>query len=140
MVERREDLAKDDLRMMIRNEKNGDHEGRKRDHEEEKENLESRRVVVKEEEEKDRREEERRERRREDEKRKDAAGGRRVVRLEKANGDQAENEDETLQTSSRNGGRDDEGRGKTKSSVDKSASLAKRSKEPTPEAAEGEKR
>jgi hypothetical protein len=94
-------------------------------------------VVV---EEKDRREEERRERRREDEKRKDAAGGRRVVRLEKANGDQAEKEDETLQTSSRNGGRDDEGRGKTKSSVDTSASLAKRSKEPTPEAAEGEKR
>merc|ERR1719412_577252 len=92
VVERREDLPKDDLRMMIRNEKNGD-ENRKRDHEEdedEKENLESRRVVVKEEEEKDRREEERRERRREDEKRKDAAGGRRVVRLKKANGDQAE--------------------------------------------------
>ena len=47
VVERREDLAKDDLRMMIRNEKNGDHEERKRDHEEEKENLDSRRVVVK---------------------------------------------------------------------------------------------
>merc|ERR1719338_73293 len=59
VVERREDLAKDDLRMMIRNEKNGDHEERKRVHEEEKENLDSRRVVVKEEEEKERREEER---------------------------------------------------------------------------------
>merc|ERR1719320_1560042 len=85
VVERREDLAKDDLRMMIRNEKNGDHEGRNRDHEEEKENLDSRRVVVKEEE-KERREEERRERRKEEEKRKDGGGGRRVVRFDKSNG------------------------------------------------------
>ena len=149
VVERREDLAKDDLRMMIRNEKNGN-ETRKGDadddgdEEEEKENLESRRVVVKEEEEKDRREEERREnRRREDEKRKDAAGGRRVVRLEKSNnGEKAEEDDEKniRQAALSRNERENEGRGETKSPVSKSATVAKKSKEPTPDAAEGEKR
>ena len=142
VVERREDLPKDDLRMMIRNEKNGDENRRQDDDDDEKENQELRRVVVKEEEEKDRREEERRERRREDEKRKDAAsGGRRVVRMEKSIEDKAENENEPRRTSSRNGGREDERRGETKSPVAKSgAPLAKRSKEQTPDAAEGEKR
>ena len=46
VVERREDLAKDDLRMMIRNEKNGDENGRQGHDDDEKENLEMRRVVV----------------------------------------------------------------------------------------------
>ena len=131
VVERREDLAKDDLRMMIRNEKNGDHEGRKRDHEEEKENLDSRRVVVKEEEEKERREEERRERRREEEKRKDGGGGRRVVRLDKSNGNERaeseENEERVSKRPSPRNGRE----------AEESAPPKKKSKEPTPEAAEG---
>ena len=130
VVERREDLAKDDLRMMIRNEKNGDHEGRKRDHEEEKENLDSRRVVVKEEEEKERREEERRERRREEE-RKEGGGGRRVVRLDKSNGNErAESEENEERASKRPSSRNDR-------EAEESAPPKKKSKEPTPEAAEG---
>ena len=138
VVERREDLAKDDLRMMIRNEKNGDHEGRKRDHEEEKENLDSRRVVVKEEEEMNRRENEKKERRREKEMRKDV-GGRRVARLEKAIGDKAENSDEDVERSRGASSRNEkdnasEGRGEMKSPVSKG------SIERTSDAAEGEKR
>merc|ERR1719474_147594 len=133
VVERREDLAKDDLRMMIRNEKNGDHEGRKRDHEEEKENLDSRRVVVKEEEEKERREEERRERRREEE-RKEGGGGRRVVRLDKSNGNErAESEENEERASKRPSSRNDR-------EAEESAPPKKKSKEPTPETAEGEKK
>ena len=138
VVERREDLAKDDLRMMIRNEENG--EGN-RERDEEEENLESRRVVVKEEEEMDCQENEKRERRREEEMRKDD-GGRRVVRLEKANGDKAENSDEDAEcsrgASSRNGKENtSEGRREMKSPVSK---FAKGSNEPTPDAAKGEKR
>merc|ERR1712130_625430 len=65
----------------------------------------------------------------------------RVVRMEKSNEDKAEIENEPRRTSSRNGVREDERRGETKSPVAKSgAPLAKRSKEPTPDAAEGEKR
>ena len=137
VVERREDLAKDDLRMMIRNEKNGEG-NRDRDEEEEKENLESRRVVVKEEEEMNRRENEKKERRREKEMRKDV-GGRRVARLEKANGDKAENSDEDVERSRGASSRNEkdnasEGRGEMKSPVSKG------SIERTPDAAEGEKR
>ena len=136
VVERREDLAKDDLRMMIRNEENG--EGNR---EEEEENLESRRVVVKEEEEMDCQENEKRERRREEEMRKDD-GGRRVVRLEKANGDKAENSDEDAEcsrgASSRNGKENtNEGRREMKSPLLK---FAKGPIEPTPDAAKGGKR
>ena len=137
VVERREDLAKDDLRMMIRNEKNG--EGN-RERDEEEENLESRRVVVKEEEEMDCQENEKRERRREEEMRKDD-GGRRVVRLEKANGDKAENSDEDAErsrgASSRNGKENtNEGRREMKSPLLK---FAKGPIEPTPDAAKGGK-
>ena len=139
VVERREDLAKDDLRMMIRNEKNGEG-NRDRDEEEEKENLESRRVVVKEEEEMNRRENEKKERRREKEMRKDV-GGRRVARLEKANGDKAENSDEDAEcsrgASSRNGKENtNEGRREMKSPLLK---FAKGPIEPTPDAAKGGK-
>merc|ERR1712112_196985 len=62
-------------------------------------------------------------------------------RMEKSIEDKAENEIEPRRTSSRNGGREDERRGETKSPVAKSGvPLAKRSNEPTPDAAEGEKR
>ena len=136
VVERREDLAKDDLRMMIRNEKNG--EGN-RERDEEEENLESRRVVVKEVEEMDRQENEMMERRREEEEMIKDDGGRRVVRLEKANGDKAENSDEDAEcsrgASSRNGKENtSEGRREMKSPLLKFGSI-----EPTPDAAKGGK-
>ena len=137
VVERREDLAKDDLRMMIRNEKNG--EGNRERDEEEEENLESRRVVVKEVEEMDRQENEMMGRRREEEEMIKDDGGRRVVRLEKANGDKAENSDEDVERSRGASSRNEkdnasEGRGEMKSPVSKG------SIERTPDAAEGEKR
>ena len=139
VVERREDLAKDDLRMMIRNEKNG--EGNRERDEEEEENLESRRVVVKEVEEMDRQENEMMERRREEEEMIKDDGGRRVVRLEKANGDKAENSDEDAEcsrgASSRNGKENtNEGRREMKSPLLK---FAKGPIEPTPDAAKGGK-